>query len=438
MWVEPGARGWPGQLLVSDAADEQWASEYTVEYEVGEDDEEAVTQSDSEEKTSDSCETSENSDSEETALPPPIKNGETCSKCGRGPFRSVKRHLLYCRGVKDKFQCVLCKHYFFTEDALQEHHMPLYLCHSCGQVLPTKNSFSRHPCPRGVKSTLVLFCSESMPKACKICKSFFSSDKALSIHLTNVHASEISTKRYIVADPSLLAGATSVQTQAAKRNLCVGQAHVDPATPPPDTQGSEGVASSTLSILALFENESQEWALMKRMNTGWRSKTPCRCRQCGAIFRQPSFAISHRYLHRGQRSYLCQCGRAFRHQLHLLRHCVQHAEALSYICVGCGDTFSGAKLLTRHINGLNTLPPLSDSHSDGFQKTSLVSSMLVPAALRRASARQLLGDDGHQHSSAGDTLKPKKFLQNREVFADITPQPHAKAKDVDGRWLEKC
>lgn len=327
------------------------ASEYTVEYEVGEDDEESVTQSDSDEKTSDSCETSENSDSEETALPPPIKNGETCSKCGRGPFRSVKRHLLYCRGVKDKFQCVLCKHYFFTNDALQEHHMPLYLCHSCGQVLPTKNSFSRHPCPRGVKSTLVLFCSESMPKACKICKSFFSSDKALSIHLTNVHSSEISTKQYIVADSSLLAGATSIQTQAAKRNLCVGQAHVDPATPTPVTQGSEAVASSTLSILALFENESQEWALMKRMNTGWRSKTPCHCRQCGAVFRQPSFAISHRYLHRGQRSYLCQCGRAFRHQLHLLRHCVQHAEALSYICVGCGDTFSGAKLLTHHING---------------------------------------------------------------------------------------
>ncbi|KAM4735186.1 uncharacterized protein FYW61_005732 [Anableps anableps] len=327
------------------------APEYSVEYVVGENDEETVTKNDSDEKTSSSCETSENSDSEETALPPPIKNGVTCSKCGRGPFRSVNRHLLYCRGVKEKFQCVLCKHYFFTEEALQEHHMPLYLCHSCGQVLPTKGSFSRHPCPKGVKSTLVLFCSESMPKACKICKSFFSSDKALSIHLTKVHSSEICTKQYIVAGTSSLTEATSVQNQAANRNLSVGQAHVDPASPTPDSQDSKLVASSTLSILALFENESRQWALMKRMNTGWRSKTPCPCRQCGAVFRQPSFAISHRYLHRGQRSHLCQCGRAFRHQLHLLRHCVQHAEALSYICVSCGDTFSGAKLLSRHLMG---------------------------------------------------------------------------------------
>ncbi|KAM4568191.1 uncharacterized protein V3H82_012435 isoform 1-T3 [Fundulus diaphanus] len=314
---------------------------YGVEYE--------VSQNDSDEKTGSSSETSDSSDSEETALPPPIQNGVTCIKCGRGPFRSVSRHLLYCHGVKEKFQCVLCKHYFFSEESLQKHHMPLYLCHSCGQVLRTKALFSRHPCPRGAKSTLVLFCSESLPKACSVCKSFFPSEKALSLHVIKSHSSVIRTKQIIVAGSSLLTQATDVQNQVVNRNLCIGQAHVFPTSPTPDTGVSELDASSTLSILALFENESRQWALMKRMNTGWRSKTPCPCRQCGAVFRQPSFAISHRYLHRGQRSHICQCGRAFRHQLHLLRHCVQHAEALSYICVSCGDSFSGAKRLARHL-----------------------------------------------------------------------------------------
>lgn len=330
--------------------------EYTVEYTIGENDDTA-TKTDSDERMSSSGDTSESSDSEEPSLPPPIKNGVTCSKCGRGPFRSVQRHLLYCHGVKEKFQCVLCKHYFFTEETLQEHHMPLYLCHSCGQVLPTKNSFNCHPCPKGVKSTLVLFCSESMPKACSLCKSFFSSDKALSIHLTKVHSSIVSTRQRIVAGSSLLTETTRVQNQTVKRSVSFGQAPRDPTIPAPDAQNSKLVTSSTLSILALFENESRQWALTKRMNTGWRSKTPCPCRQCGAVFRQPSFAISHRYLHRGRRSHLCQCGRAFKHQLHLLRHCVQHAEALSYICVGCGGTFSGAKLLTRHLTGKRRKTP---------------------------------------------------------------------------------
>ncbi|XP_015259045.1 PREDICTED: zinc finger protein 99-like [Cyprinodon variegatus] len=314
-------------------------AEYSVEYTVGENDENSDIEKESDESSS---ETSNSSDSEEAALPPPIENGVTCQKCGRGPFRSVKRHLLYCHGVQEKFQCILCKLFFFSEETLREHHMPLYLCHSCGQVLPTKNSFNQHPC-RGAKSTLVLFCSESMPKACNLCKSFFSSDKTLSIHLTKVHSSVIKTKRIFVACSSSLTEAGDAQKEAVSRNLCVDEA--------PDTQDSNVDAPTTLSILALFENESRQWDLMKRMNTGWRSKTPCPCRQCGAIFRQPSFAISHRYLHRGQRSHLCQCGRAFRHQLHLLRHCVQHAEALSYICVGCGDTFSGAKHLTRHLTG---------------------------------------------------------------------------------------
>lgn len=115
--------------------------------------------------------------------------------------------------------------------------------------------------------------------------------------------------------------------------------------------GSVSPTMPALNILAVFKNVSQEVALMKRMNTSWRSKAPYPCRQCGAISRQPSLIISHRYLHRGRRTHQCQCGRAFKHRLHLLRHCVQHAEAASYICVSCGETFTGATLLAEHMNG---------------------------------------------------------------------------------------
>ncbi|XP_034408919.1 zinc finger protein 70 isoform X2 [Cyclopterus lumpus] len=119
----------------------------------------------------------------------------------------------------------------------------------------------------------------------------------------------------------------------------------------PAPAASDPITPPMPSIMALFENDSHDVAMMKRMNTGWRSKTPYPCRQCGAILRQPSFIISHRYLHRGHRSHKCQCGRAFKHQLHLLRHCVRHAETASYICVSCGETFTGAKLFAEHMRG---------------------------------------------------------------------------------------
>lgn len=119
----------------------------------------------------------------------------------------------------------------------------------------------------------------------------------------------------------------------------------------PTTAAPVPPSPPTPTILAMFENDSQDVALKKRMNTGWRSKAPHPCRQCGAILRQSSLIISHRYLHRGRRLHRCQCGRAFKHRLHLLRHCVQHAEAISYICVSCGETFTGAKVLAEHIKG---------------------------------------------------------------------------------------
>lgn len=440
------------------------ASGHCVEYIVGEDDTDFVmrneksssssSESDDEDKAcsksahlspddpeSDGSSSSGNSSDSSSSLPskinpaaPPSKtspaaipnNSSICSVCGRGPFRSIKLHLIHCSGVKVKYQCFLCKKVFLNETSLNEHFMHLYSCNVCGQVFSQQSLFSCHQCPKGKKIPLALFCSEFMPKACNICKSFFTSEKTLLDHVTRVHVSVVSTKVRIIpksllsADKKVVPVIQSTEVlsnissphavnQAINGKLHDGQTYSGsavvkssppslspsshPSTPsakthtvsaaapvksdamgqptnqtsshssaplivaPVATDTTQGTvasdpgSSTTPTILAMFENDSQDVALMKRMSTGWRSKASYPCRQCGAVLRQPSLIISHRYLHRGRRSHRCQCGRAFKHRLHLLRHCVQHAEAISYICVSCGDTFTGAKLLAQHLNG---------------------------------------------------------------------------------------
>lgn len=427
-------------------------SENSVEYIVGEDDKDIDMESDCEkadestssesededETRSNSSSTDHSSDSSNTPCPQnspavlPGPESSICATCGRGPFRSIKLHLLHCSGVRVKYQCSLCKELFLTEMSLNEHYMSLYSCDVCGQVFSNENSYHHHQCPKGSKSALVLFCSESMPQACNICKSFFTSEKTLLNHVTRVHTSVVSTKVCIITNPSALTDKTpgvpgtaaqsaisspnvvnqvingklqvgqtcagslstvvksspsslltysyhrdsppaaicsasaSVPVRWGKNSTQVGQPPNQPLSclssplfvPAPDattitpaTAASDPVSPPMPTIMAIFENDSKDVALMKRMNTGWRSKASYPCRECGAIFRQPSLIISHRYLHRGRRSHQCQCGRAFKHRLHLLRHCVQHAENKSYICVSCGETFTGAKLLAEHIKG---------------------------------------------------------------------------------------
>ncbi|KAF7199394.1 zinc finger protein 27-like [Nothobranchius furzeri] len=377
-------------------------SGFFTEYIVGEDDDDGMISdpdwnklssnsgSDDETLSASSGDTSNSSDSE--CGPEP--GDRLCSECGGGPYKSLRLHLRQCTGAK-RYQCVLCKDLFSNEAELQEHHMPLYLCNSCGQVFPKKVFHSHSHCPKP-QTSLVLFCSEMLPKACNICKSFFVSKKLLLAHVTKVHSSVVSTKVCIITNPSLLTDekklsgvlGTQIQSgvpparesnQVVNGNVSVGWTHeaslsnsfpflasehrpssaspVDqpslflPSTssPAPNAINSDHDYSSTATVLALFENKSRQLALMKRMNSSWRSKPPHPCRQCGAILRQPSFFISHRYLHRGRRSHRCWCGRDFKHQLHLLRHCLQHAEALSYICVSCGDTFTGAKRFAKHL-----------------------------------------------------------------------------------------
>ncbi|XP_059194463.1 zinc finger protein 62 homolog [Centropristis striata] len=327
------------------------------------------------------------------ALPAVIST--MCDACGRGPFRSMKLHLLHCSGVRVKYQCTVCKGVFVTESSLKEHYMPLFSCEVCGQVFPRENSYRQHQCPKGKKSPLALFCTESMPHACNICKSFFTTDKTLFNHVARVHTSVVSTKVCIITNPSALTdkkvsagvpgsaaqsaiSSPSTVNQAMNGKLCVrppstmcmapsaGRGGTNqPVTrlsasllgPPgatdtaPSPAASDLITPPTPTIMAMFENDSKDAALVKRMKTGWRSKAPYPCRHCGAILRQPSLIIIHRYLHRGRRSHQCQCGRTFKHRLHLLRHCVQHAETVSYICVSCGETFTGAKLLAEHMKG---------------------------------------------------------------------------------------
>lgn len=103
-----------------------------------------------------------------------------------------------------------------------------------------------------------------------------------------------------------------------------------------------------LKIVAMFVNQSKELALQKRMHQSWRSKAMFPCRQCGAVSRQFSLGVRHRYQHRGPRIHRCQCGRAFQRRMHLLRHQIQHAEATRYVCAACGQMFCGTQQLACH------------------------------------------------------------------------------------------
>ncbi|KAF4088588.1 hypothetical protein AMELA_G00084260 [Ameiurus melas] len=107
-------------------------------------------------------------------------------------------------------------------------------------------------------------------------------------------------------------------------------------------------SQAPLKIVAMFVNQSKELALQKRMRQSWRAKAVFPCRQCGAVSRQFSLGVRHRYQHRGPRLHRCQCGRAFQQRMHLLRHQVQHAEATRYVCAACGQMFCGTQKLACH------------------------------------------------------------------------------------------
>ncbi|XP_061808331.1 uncharacterized protein [Nerophis lumbriciformis] len=332
--------------------------------------------SESDSSSTDSCYAAETPASSTPKADPPGNDVSMCNECGRGPFRSLKLHRLHCSRVKVKYMCSRCKALFPSEASLSEHYIPLCSCDDCGQVFTNRDSRHQHPCSNRGSSRLIYFCSESMPKACSICKSFFVNEKSLLNHVTRVHTSVVSTKLCIVTGrtnkkPDVSAAAASGSEPLAPTLLASSS---DPACQIPNlfkhvvngklststvlvkktslvtsVQGLD--KGSVPGILAVFQNQSQAASLTQHMTKGWRSKPSHPCRQCGTVLRQPYLAISHRYLHRGRRLHRCQCGRAFKHRLHLLRHCVQHAEAKSYICVNCGNTFAGARHFAKHMRG---------------------------------------------------------------------------------------
>nr|XP_057941181.1 zinc finger protein 181 [Doryrhamphus excisus] len=334
-----------------------------------------LNDAESDSSSTDSCDDATDSASPSITKPTTLQSNKLsmCKDCGRGPFRSMKLHLLHCSGVRVKYTCSRCNALFPNESSLTEHYIPLCSCDSCGRVFTHRDSRHQHPCPGGCSSRWIYFCSESMPKACAICKSFFVNEKSLLNHVTRAHTSVVSTKLCIITNPSgltekkVVPNVPRVVASSAESSVVLNSnprviKHVingkisvggqtNASTASHVASGQESGTQPDPGILAVFENHSQELALTRRMNKGWRSKAPHPCRQCGTILRQPSLAISHRYLHRGLRSHRCQCGRAFKHRLYLLRHCVQHAEAKSYICVNCGNTFTGAKHLAKHLKG---------------------------------------------------------------------------------------
>ncbi|KAM9782918.1 uncharacterized protein ACB057_015201 [Neosynchiropus ocellatus] len=382
----------------------------SVDYVVGEDSQEGAPSNEppdgESDNDSDSSSTDHSSDSSKSL--PSRKSRSTvfsnsfCKVCGKGPFKFVKLHLRHCTGAKAEHRCVLCSAQFETSLALNEHYLPLYSCEICGQIFSHQTLYQLHKCPKRSGTGRVLFCSEVMPIACKICKCFFTSEAHLSNHITAAHSSLVRTKVCIIKGPSghndksiLLAShqLPSTLSPALKINNGGLDGNETNAKPFKNSRPSSSSSSSSSSsfnggcllsaeppvkgvgsassnhlvpsasqaagaaphadpapaILALFENYSQELALRQRLNTDWRSKRCYHCRQCGATVRQRSFIIVHRYLHRGERPHYCHCGRRFAQRLHLLRHCVQHAEAVDYICASCGKTFAGSKLLAKHL-----------------------------------------------------------------------------------------
>ncbi|XP_077382914.1 uncharacterized protein LOC144022201 [Festucalex cinctus] len=287
----------------------------------------------------------------------PANKNTICESCGRGPFRSLKLHLRHCiRLLSKTFQCSRCMMLFSNEAALKEHRAVLYSCDSCGQVFSNLHQHRPHQPPNRGRIRLMCFCSESIPKTCAICKSLFSSEKFLLTHVTEVHTSVVGTKLCVDTKPPGLTdnkafAESPLQPVVNTKQVINGQLptdHTYSVSAQVQTSHHDPACSTPLpAIPALLEDQNPKLAPIEPANT----RVPRSCRECGAVLRQPSLAISHRYLHRGRRSHRCQCGRAFKHRLHLLRHCVQHAEAESYICVNCGNTFTGARLLAEHLRG---------------------------------------------------------------------------------------
>ncbi|KAJ8287663.1 hypothetical protein COCON_G00003220 [Conger conger] len=249
----------------------------------------------------------------------------------------------------------------------------MYACDLCREVFPEQVSYRRHHCP--VKAAIMSWrgpASIPAPAIQNPTAAPIPAPGALRTIAVPSASSLVSTPGQVLNSGSgvLKVAQTGVPctiqnpTLVSSLPVASGPVFTLPSimlpSPSPSVQsGSRPIMATVvfngnapnpgpLKILGMFANRSQEVALGKRLEKSWRSKGVFLCRQCGAISRQPSLGVRHRYLHRGSRRHRCHCGRTFLHLLHLLRHHVQHAEATRFVCAPCGRTFSGARCLARH------------------------------------------------------------------------------------------
>lgn len=399
---------WPQPVTVSPNDPEQESTDYSTSSSSGDEDgtssepvdtsdyPEYALESGSSSDSGSSDRSSDSSDDPDSKATPKTLN-TICFSCGRGPYKRLRMHRVHCLGERQKYICTLCNTSFQSVLSLKHHLVSLFSCDICNQVFFHEQEYTDHQCPKGGNSPFLFFCCYSKPKQCQKCKLFFTCKKTLLNHDTAVHkfgtitnqSNNLTYKKVPIGVQSrisstgnvevyngatcqnpnpagqICAGSMSTSTSNPPVQLCKispsspvtsGESHLlffppEDTDKPPPTPPPSPVSPPAVTIMALFENNSRNLALMKRMSAGWRSKAPRPCRECGAILRQPSHIISHRYLHRGRRPHRCQCGRAFVRRMHLLRHCVQHAEAMSFICASCGETFTGARQLAEHMNG---------------------------------------------------------------------------------------
>ncbi|KAM4600967.1 uncharacterized protein ACJ7VT_020830 [Polymixia lowei] len=238
---------------------------------------------------------------------PSIVNGKMCTECGRGPFRNVKVHLLHCTGKKIHLECSVCNQRLPEKSLLNYKLRKKVIIKPQVTVTTREDTVTQPLFVSSETTTPVQFIVQSLP------------DTKLPVCSIPVGPGTAGALGQVANQPPRpLCTPVSVPVSSTRATSAT-VACDSPPTPP-------------LSIVSMFKNDSRKLALKRRTKAGWRSKAPYLCRQCGAISRQPSLIVSHRYLHRGHRTHRCQCGRTFLHRLHLLRHCVQHAETTSYIC----------------------------------------------------------------------------------------------------------